>query len=1027
MKQVFGANVETARIETLLGQRNPLWKSVQTEEVEFIESISEPGDDSWDQSPLLKELGARGFVCIPIPSPINARGSDASLLAISRKALYEHNEADLRSYDLLAKQVGIALDHIREREQADQRMKEVNLLLDYGRQLTSLDPGVILQKLLESALGVVPHANAGMVLRWKSSQEALIPQSVIGYRNNKSIQKLAIPRGVALPGRVFEERASLIVPEVNIARDYNLPYENLMLFQEGTKGRIPISSLIVPIQTAESVFGTIVLDNFETPDAFNIEDQSLVGSLAQQTALILENTRLLEQTQVALAESEQQATRLRALNKMSEKLSRAESLPDILKISLQTAEATIANDRTSLAIFEPDLTSFTLFAVLGSQAELTAVDTGTDLEKSAIQQAVDTNQLVEINESAVIGFPEICSVISVPLVSREQVMGTINVGGNNQNHFTIRDQNLLTQIASLASATIDNKQLLEQTQELTAELEERVMERTKELEIQHTQTQTLLGIMTELSASLDLDIVLNRTLGLINKITGAENSSIILSNPADASLLRRASLGYTTPVPQGGQLTQLAHNEGLAGWVITNREAALIPDIQEDARWVARGKTNHRSAMVVPLLLGAEALGALMLFHRDVGMFSKSHLELIDGAAKQIAVAVNNAQLYELIRDQAERLGGMLRNQQIEASRVFAILEAVADGVLVTDANGEISIFNPSAEKILDIPSSEVTGRGLEGFIGLFGKAGHQWIETIQRWSVDPENVVLGETFSEQITLENDRVIAVNLAPVVSPHDYLGTVSIFRDITRQIEVDQLKSEFVATVSHELRTPMTSIKGYVDILLMGAAGELGEQQLSFLRVVQDNTERLNILVNDLLEVSRIDAGRISLSLQRIQIQEIVRDVITDFQIRSREEEKEITMRMDVAKSLPSILGDPERVRQIIENLISNAYAYTPTGGSVIITMVHKDGQIETEVKDTGVGIPPEEQERIFERFYRGEAPLVSTVAGTGLGLSIVQNLIELHKGTIRVESSGVPGDGSKFLFSLPLFQEEVKTD
>ena len=266
-------------------------------------------------------------------------------------------------------------------------------------------------------------------------------------------------------------------------------------------------------------------------------------------------------------------------------------------------------------------------------------------------------------------------------------------------------------------------------------------------------------------------------------------------------------------------------------------------------------------------------------------------------------------------------------------------------------------------------------------------------------------------------------MLAVNLSPVLTPHEFLGTVSIFRDITHLIEVDRLKSEFVATVSHELRTPLTSIKGYVDVLLMGAAGEITDQQRRFLEIAQANTGRLNILVDDLLEISRIEAGKISLELQSVDIPQIAQNLATDYSLRAQEEKKDVVLRIETAPDVPRALADPARVQQILDNLIGNAYNYTLEDGRIDVRFGQREDFLEVQVSDNGVGIPPAEQEQVFERFYRGDAPLTTARAGTGLGLSIVRHLVELHGGRIRVASSGIPGEGSRFIFTIPVYSEE----
>ncbi|HNB54228.1 MAG TPA: ATP-binding protein, partial [Anaerolineales bacterium] len=357
----------------------------------------------------------------------------------------------------------------------------------------------------------------------------------------------------------------------------------------------------------------------------------------------------------------------------------------------------------------------------------------------------------------------------------------------------------------------------------------------------------------------------------------------------------------------------------------------------------------------------------------------------------------------------------------VEASRLRAILEAVADGVLVTEASGIISIFNASAAQILGLSNIQLVGKSLDNFIGLFGKAGQLWTDTIRAWSEDPGSADATDFFAEQITLDNGRVVAVSLSPVSTRSEFLGTVSIFRDITHQVEVDRLKSEFVATVSHELRTPMTSIRGYTDILLMGAAGALNDQQKSFLNVVKSNTERLNILVNDLLDISRIEAGKVSLNMQAVPLLDTAHKVVQLFTERAVEEHKPMTFQIEMPSFTPSVRGDVERIQQIFENLLENAYLYTPENGQVNLRFSLNNQFVQTDVMDNGIGIAPEDQERIFERFYRGEDPLVLASAGTGLGLPIVRYLIERHGGKLWMESEGVPGKGSIFSFTLPLYE------
>lgn len=232
----------------------------------------------------------------------------------------------------------------------------------------------------------------------------------------------------------------------------------------------------------------------------------------------------------------------------------------------------------------------------------------------------------------------------------------------------------------------------------------------------------------------------------------------------------------------------------------------------------------------------------------------------------------------------------------------------------------------------------------------------------------------------------------------------------------------MKSEFVSTVSHELRTPMTSIKGYVDLLLMGAAGDVSDPQLHYLEVIKRNAERLKILVDDLLDISRIETGRTALKLQPVDVYQLVDDTMSEL-VRGRLEQvdKEIYVTTDVAPSLPLVSSDPEKVTRVLTNLVDNAINYTPEGGEVQITARADHSFVRISVSDTGIGISKAEQEKIFDRFYRSEDEHVQAVPGTGLGLAIVRSLVEMHGGQLDLESE--PGVGSTFTFSLPTAEHD----
>ncbi len=1344
--------------EALFGQRNPLRASIVSGEAILISNLNE--DLEWRETPLLSALRVKSLVCLPIKID---KKTVAAMLAVSPEPMPAFTAEDLQVYHQIARQTSVILQNISLLNETRRRLQEVNLLLDFSRQLRGLDSDQIVRALLESARRALPSAHAGVVLVWDEHASQLFPRAVSGYADNETMKRIEYRAGESLPGQVFDMKRPLRVDEVQFTRDYTFSTEGLLLYRQATGGRLPVSSLLVPIQSGDESVGVLVLDNFNTPSAFTTEDETLLLSLSQQVGLSLQNVRLVQTTQeraaqlealtdastaltsslesdelvaslldqfepvipydtatlwlrekdrltvaaargfpdterrlgltiamedsalfkemirtgqgilvgdvrhdprfppleaprlswlgmplisknevigvlalekwqshfynrehmqvgttfasqaaVALenarlfedslsraTELDQRSQRLALLNRFSSALSGLLDEGKILQLTAQELMDALAAPHVSVVMFErgtalwkyvlpksnvklpqklpdapifhrlreslgvfatdavnaePDLTPLGKFlgertrsllilplvssatlralifihqneAVRFSLTEIELARTLTNQASIALENArlyqstlstaerfsilnqasyqvganLDPEQiyvavhkaaerlmpvesfvisildeesdeiegvyLVDDDKRAPItriprdqglsgrvitsgeplllhgaetvddmggvtyGKPDTpLSILAVPMTLSGKTVGMLSAQSYQPSVYTEDDLQILSTLANQAAVAIQNGRLFNETERLAQELERRVVERTAQLQREQQNTETLLRILTEVSSSLDLDRALNRTLALLNDAIGAEQGTIMLLNAEDNLLHYRAGYGYLTDKFTGeGRGFKLKIGEGLAGWVVAQREAALISDLIDDPRWVktAAASREHRSAIAMPLLVAEDVIGALMVFHRRPNYFSPELLNLVKAIAGQVAVAINNAHLYELIRDQAERLGSMLRREQEDASRSQAILEAVADGVLVTGANNRISFINQSAEQILSLESERVLGQSLDVFGGLFGKSAGTWMQTIRDWSESPGAYQQGDTYAEQIDLETGRIILVHLAPVIFQNDFLGTVSIFRDITHEVEVDRLKSEFVATVSHELRTPMTSIRGYVDVLLMGAAGALNENQTHFLNIVKNNTERLNILVNDLLDVSRIESGHVTLSPQALDLREVAEDVIGDVLRRSQEENKPMALSLEAPKKLPRVYGDAERVRQILGNLVDNAYHYTAENGTITVQIQPLNGghEVQVDVKDNGVGISLEDQERVFERFYRGEHPLVLATPGTGLGLSIVKQIVDMHKGRIWMKSTGVPGEGSTFSFTLPVYESQ----
>jgi signal transduction histidine kinase len=265
--------------------------------------------------------------------------------------------------------------------------------------------------------------------------------------------------------------------------------------------------------------------------------------------------------------------------------------------------------------------------------------------------------------------------------------------------------------------------------------------------------------------------------------------------------------------------------------------------------------------------------------------------------------------------------------------------------------------------------------------------------------------------------------VHVSAAPVLTPSgDNLGVVAVLRDISLEIEAERVKSEFITAISHELRTPLTAIRGYAEALDGGMVGPMSEAQAHFLGIVRDNALRMGNLTENLIAISELERGGLKLEYVETDVHLIVGEVVNSF--RGEFDSRQLELVLELDDHLPAIEADPTRVRQIVDNLVSNAVKFTYPGGSITIgaTLFQDDAEQPQShcaiwVEDSGIGISPEEQEHIWERFYRPANPLAVEAGGLGVGLSIVDSLVQAHNGRVWLEST--PGKGSKFTVLLPI--------
>lgn len=1006
-----------------------LFTSPENEQYKHGECFLVPDTSKWSQKyinailpdPEAKNANESGLwhphdvFCVPL---YDRKQNRIGLIGLDRPENGRRpDERAIQVIELFAKFASSIIENAQLVQEAIARNRESEILLEASNAFSStLDKDTILSQLGKHILQAV-QADGFTIYQWNRADNnlvVLLDSAVEASTTAATGTAVSIPNSKIIEQVLHQEQT--IIHQCKDAQNLEIP-QPVWYQPEQT-----CTCILLPLLLAGETFGFIqIISQKDKPSTFE-QNLRLLAALTNQASTALETSLIFEDTY-------ERERFYGALGNVSLALNSTLDKDTILNLIC----------RESLRIFNVDgayIWQYEDGEFLGSAAkghgenEFDNVIISGDDDKSFIAHLAKTKSATYINkidedEQFELRLPrseEIKAVLGVPLEQEGHVIGTILlVDKNNADRFTYQDVTRATTFGVQVAIAIQNAKLFEELRSLNEDLDDRVAIRTQELHEESNRVKILLRITSELSASLDQDRVLTLALNLVNEVVNATDGVILLVDPESGEFIFRSSLNSKSPISPKGIPSGMQSNEGLAGWILENRTAVIVPDTAKDSRWVNREtSSDHRAALGVPLISNEEVIGVLMMFHVEAHAFTMQQLDLVEAAAIQVANAINNASLYELIFDQAEQLGAMLRSEIIQKANLQAIVESIADGVIVADNQNTIEMANIPASTILDIPRDQLIGKQINELLGVYGHFGESWIETISDWAVHVEKLEQWTYLADQLHIE-DKFISVHLSPVLSDGHFFGTVSIFRDITKEVEVDRLKSEFVSTVSHELRTPMTSIKGYADLMLMGAAGSLTDPQIRYMQVIKNNADRLHMLVNDLLNISRIETGKTTLDLRPLDIPQIVNQVLEHLNGRIQHENKNLNIHNDIAPALPLVNADHARVTQILTNLLDNAFNYTPENGDIIIQVRATDNHVFISITDTGIGISEDNQDKIFDRFFRSDDPDVQKVPGTGLGLAIVQSLIEMHGGHLQLESE--IGKGSTFTFNLPVLIED----
>lgn len=448
---------------------------------------------------------------------------------------------------------------------------------------------------------------------------------------------------------------------------------------------------------------------------------------------------------------------------------------------------------------------------------------------------------------------------------------------------------------------------------------------------------------------------------------------------------------------------ELLDEEGRQGYLLIGAKVEEIENAYQHINWIVF--SSFLFSFLVIYLIGYKLI---YRYTRPIESATKVAVDLANGnyhartyEDRVDETGILSSSLNKVAKDMQE----MVKAQEIQEDRLGTLIESISSGLLLIDSRGYINLINKSYKDIFFVRSADY-----------LYKQYYKVIPYRQVMDLAEEIFMTEHKVIREMTLEiknEKKSFQVYGVPIIGTNDrWMGILLVFNDITELKKLEQIRKDFVANVSHELKTPITSIKGFSETLLDGAMEDKGTLE-EFLRIILKESHRLQTLIQDLLDLSKLEQHHFSLNKEAFNLTEILNKATK--MLEGRAEAKNIKLKFPQSNEIIQIEGDRSRLTQVFLNLITNAVIYTPNDGEINIYVVEKKKKIEVKIQDTGIGIDQAEISRIFERFYRVDKARSRNSGGTGLGLAIVKHLVELHRGTIQVESE--MGVGTTFTVIL----------
>ena len=804
------------------------------------------------------------------------------------------------------------------------------------------------------------------------------------------------------------------------------------------------AQLYIPLPGRQHLAGWLALGPRQSGNPYARHDVDYLESLCDQAALAVERSQVV-------ADLERRIHEMNILTRVSQGINITIAFDDMLElIYAQTSQVLATRDlRITLRDTYSDMFYHVFYLENDerlNERENRPIHLGEGLEQEVVRvrrPIVTDDYERECRSRGVLpSAQEIYSWLGVPLNAGAETIGVLSLGSRDPAViFTNEQVNLLQAVADQAAAAIVKSRLLQEAERRTHQL------------------TTLNEVARSLTSTLELDPLLNQILNSAVEILNCEAGSLLLVDESTGELSFEVVVGPPESANLLGQ--RLPPNTGLVGKTVETRQPIIVNDVRRAKDWFE--KTDQQTGfqtkdlLVVPMQVKENVIGVIEVINRKDGLpFNPDDQELLAAFASQAAIAIDNARLYtqtdQTLNARVEELSVMQRidrelNASLDVSRAMRITLDWA----MRQSNANAGLVVMLEEKGLQLMTSQGYTTELaevaNGYLPVSLPILEHTIQTGQQRCLQVDEtgeknaILIGAKSQVVIPIRREgKVIGIILLESTraefSPNEILDFLSRLSDhaaisianaqLYAEVQAaNKAKSQFVSLVAHELKNPMTSIRGFTDLLAKGVVGPINETQVNFLSTIRSNVERMNTIVVDLNDLTKIEVGSMRLEFKTVQIEEVIDEVVNSFSQQTHEKHQKLVR--ELQPNLPNVWADRTRLIQILTNLVSNAYKYTPEAGQITIggelTQANAEDPSSLKVvhlwiQDTGIGIAPEDQNKIFQQYFRTDASM-DMASGTGLGLNITKSLVEMQGGRIWFESE--PRKGTIFHFTTPIVE------